>query len=113
LRGSIGDEAFGLRILRSVADRPGVVLTGDRMFVPDDLIANWEIAPGELADIGLPPLCPFRLSLSSDLPITGPSGTIKLLWLNAKHIPVPAVEREGTLITTGTRSFCFAIRCCR
>jgi HJR/Mrr/RecB family endonuclease len=101
MRRSIGDEASGLRILRSIIDRPGVRLVGDRIFAPDDLIAKWEIAPGELADIGLPPLCPFRLSLSSNLPITDPRGTIQLSWLSAKHLPVPAVEQDGTLITSG------------
>jgi hypothetical protein len=40
MRGAIGDEAGGLRVLRSIVDRPLVRLHGDRMFVPDDLIAQ-------------------------------------------------------------------------
>ena len=74
---------------------------GPSLFVPDDLIAQWEIAPGDLADIGLPPLCSFRLSLSADQPITGPKGNLKPTWLDAKHRPVPAVERDGTLVSSG------------
>ena len=86
-------------------DRPLVQLHGDRMFVPDGVIPQWEIAPGELADIGLPPLCPFRLSVSSDLPITDPRGKVQLTWLDARHIPVPAMERDGTLVVTGDTRF--------
>ena len=97
LRGSLGDEHPGLRTLRSIIDRPLVRVDGDRMFAPDDLIAQWEIAPGELADIGLPPLCSYRLSLSADQPITSANGNLKLTWLDARHRPVPAIEREGTL----------------
>ena len=101
IRGAVGDGHPGLRTLRSILDRPFVRVDGDRLFVPDDLIAQWEIAQGELADIGLPPLCSFRLSLSADQPITSPQGNLKSTWLDAKHRPVPAVERDGTLISSG------------
>ena len=105
IRGHVGDEDPGLRILRSIIDRPFVRLDGDCMFVPDDLLAKWEIAPGELLDIGLPPVCPFRLSLCCDLPITDKRGALQLTWLDARHLPVPAVERDGTLILSGTDRF--------
>ena len=105
IRGAAGDEHPGLRTLRSILDRPSVRVDRDRLFVPDDLIAQWEIAPGELADIGLPPLCSYRLSLPADQPVTSQRGNLKPTWLDAKHRPVPAVERDGTLISSGPDRF--------
>jgi len=69
-----------------------------------------EIAPGELADIGLPPLCSYRLSLSADQPITSAKGNLKLTWLDARHRPVPAIEREGTSSRPDPNASCFATR---
>ena len=105
IRGAVGDQHPGLRTLRSILDSPLVRMDGGGLFVPDDLIAQWEIAPGELADIGLPPLCSFRLSLSADQPITSQKGNLKPTWLDAKHRPVPAVERDGTLIQSGRNRY--------
>jgi hypothetical protein len=105
IRGAAGDKHPGLRTLRSILDRPSVQMDRDRLFVPDDLIAQWEIAPGELADIGLPPLCSYRLNLAADQPITSQRGNLKPTWLDARHRPVPAVERDGTLISSGPDRF--------
>lgn len=105
IRGVVGDEDPGMRTLRSILDRPLVRMDADGLFVPDDLIAQWEIAPGELADVGLPPLCSFRLSLSTEHPITSEKGNLKPTWLDTKHRPVPALKRDGTLISSGPNQF--------
>jgi hypothetical protein len=100
-----GDLADAVRLLRALLGREGVRITEDEMIVPEDVIASFEVAPGELEDIGLPPLCPFRISISSARPITDIAGSIQVSWLGADYVPVPAVTRSGTLLKTGKKSF--------
>jgi hypothetical protein len=100
-----GEEAEAIRLLRGLLNQQGVHLTNEEMVVTEDLVASWEVPPGELEDVGLPPVCPFRLSISSAKPISDVSGSIKLQWLSADYLPVPAITRSGTLLKTGRRSF--------
>jgi len=100
-----GEEAEAIRLLRSLLNQQGVHLTNEEMVVSEDVIASWEVPPGELEDIGLPAVCPFRLSISSAKPISNPSGRIDLQWLGADYLAVPAVTRSGTLLRTGKRNF--------
>jgi HJR/Mrr/RecB family endonuclease len=93
-----------VRIIRSILNEDGVIEKEHGIFVPDFVIANAEISPGQLEAIGLPPLCPFRIKISSEKPITDVSGKINITWLGANYA-VPAVIRTGTLISTGSRRF--------
>ena len=58
---SQSEASASVRILRSLIDEPGVVVHGDCVFVPDDVIAKWEAPSGDLETVGLPSLCPFHL----------------------------------------------------
>jgi len=100
--GLVGDAVSPLRQL---LDQEDVSVEGDELIVPESIIASLEIAPEELPDIDLPPICPFRLRISSAKPITDTSGTISLTWIGVDHHPVPAVSRTGTLLTTGGKRF--------
>ena len=93
-----------VRTIRSILNEDGVIEKEHGIFVPDIVIANAEISPGQLEAIGLPPLCPFRIKISSEKPITDVSGKIKITWLGANYA-VPAVIRTGTLVSTGSRRF--------
>ncbi len=100
-----GEEAEAVRLLCGLLDREGVQTTDEELVAPEGIIASWEITAGELADIGLPPVCPFRLNISSARPITDLSGQIQLSWLGADYLAVPGVTRSGTWVKTGNKQF--------
>jgi hypothetical protein len=103
---SQSEASESIRILRSLIDEPGVVTRSDSLFVPDDIIARWDAPSSDLEKVGLPSLCPFRLSISSDRPIADPTGKISLTWMGANAgLKIPAVTRDGTLIRTADRRF--------
>jgi hypothetical protein len=101
---SMKDAEEPVRILRSLLDEPGVETRSERIFVPDEVIANWEAPSSDLETIGLPALCPYRLSISSAKASADPSGSISVTWMGADYA-VPAVTRDGTLVSSGTRRF--------
>jgi hypothetical protein len=53
---SQSEASESIRILRSLVDEPGVVVRDDCLFVPDDVIANFEVSSGDLETVGLPSL---------------------------------------------------------
>ncbi len=102
--GSNGDEQ-ALVLLRGLTQLPGAQVAGDALEVPDDAISRWEVSARDLAEIGLPDPCPYRLSVSSERPVADPSGKLDIRWLDAEYQPVPAVRRDGTLIASASRRF--------
>lgn len=101
---SAKDSSEPVRILRSLIDEPGVASKGGELFVPDDVIAKWDAPSSDIETVGLPPLCPYRLGISSTKPIADPSGKISVTWMGADYA-VPAVTRDGTLVSSGSRRF--------
>lgn len=102
--GSNGDDRT-IVLLRGLTQLPGARVAGDALDVPDDAIAGWEVSARDLAEIGLPDPCPYRLSISSERPVADPAGKLEIRWLDAGYQPVPAVRRDGTLVASASRKF--------